>query len=323
MVDLIPTKRYIQKTTTFLTKQKIKYVVAHIHHQSGGIENKFKVAIALTAAFFVVELVGGFMSGSLSLVGDAGHMFRDVFALVFSFSAMRLAKKPATKRKTYGYHRVKIIAALTNGILLLAISGWILWEAYQRISTPEPVKGITMLIVAAIGLAVNLYVMFQLYGSNDLNIRSAFFHVFADMLSSVAVIAAGIWILATGNTIVDPIIGIGIAVFILISAVSVINESLHILLQFTPKHIDIDKVVEEIKKIKNVRGVHDVHIWSLASDINMADAHVHVKEVNWCEFEKIKREIKKIMEIKFDIKHVTLEFECDGCLKKCRLEGLH
>jgi len=166
---------------------------------NNNVEKSLKIAIILTSIFFVVEIIGGLISGSLSLLGDAVHMFRDVFALLISLSAINLAKKLPSRTKTFGYHRVEIFASFLNGILLLVVSGWIFWEAYQRFFTPEPIESITMFVVALIGLLVNLYVASKLHGSHDLNVKSAFVHVLTDTLSSIAVIFASIWIFFTNQ----------------------------------------------------------------------------------------------------------------------------
>jgi len=205
--------------------------------KNNTIKKSLKIAIVLTFVFFVVEVIGALISGSLSLLGDAGHMFRDVFALFISLSAVNIAEKLPTKTKTFGYHRIEIFAAFVNGILLIGISGWIFWEAYQRFFAPKPIESATMFIVALIGLLVNLYVAFKLRGSHDINVKSAFLHVFTDTLSSVAVIFASIWIFFTNQTIIDPILGTGIAIFILFSAFTIMEDSIHILLEFTPKNI--------------------------------------------------------------------------------------
>ncbi len=287
-----------------------------------NIERTLKIAIALTAALFSVELIGSFASGSLSLLGDAGHMLRDVFALVVSLSAIIIARKLPTKEKTFGYHRVEILAALLNGILLIVISGWIFWEAYLRFFTPTPVQSLTMLLAASAGLLVNIIVAFSLHGSHDLNVRSAFFHVLTDLLSSIAVVSAAVWIFFTGQTIVDPILGTGIAVLVLVSAFSIIRDSIHILLGFAPKDVDFNEVIGDIESVKGVDSVNNVHLWSLCSNINIIDAHILTKEPDMSKIEGMKAEIKSRLE-KYKIRHATLEFECEVCkeCKECKKNG--
>jgi cobalt-zinc-cadmium efflux system protein len=275
-------------------------------------EKSLIVAIILTFTFFVVEVIGGFLSGSLSLLGDAGHMFRDVFALLLSLSAVKIAKKLPTKTKTFGYHRLEIFAAFLNGLMLIGISCWIFWEAYHRFVAPKPVRSIAMFIVAFIGLLVNLYIARRLHGNQDLNIKSAFLHVLTDTISSAAVIFASIWIFFTRQTIIDPIMSVGIAFFVLISALPIIKDTMRILLEFTPKDIDLDEVIADIEKVNGVEGVHNVHLWSLCSNVNIIDAHIFAKETDMLKIEEMKHEIKRKLE-KYNIKHATLEFECEEC----------
>jgi cobalt-zinc-cadmium efflux system protein len=275
-------------------------------------EKSLIIAIILTSTFFIVEVIGGFLSGSLSLLGDAGHMFRDVFALLLSLSAVKIAKKLPTKTKTFGYHRLEIFAAFLNGLMLIGISCWIFWEAYHRFVAPKPVRSITMFIVALIGLLVNLYIARRLHGNQDLNIKSAFLHVLTDTISSAAVIFASIWIFFTRQIIIDPIMSVGIAFFVLISALPIIKDTMRILLEFTPKDIDLEEVIADIEKVNGVEGVHNVHLWSLCSNVNIIDAHIFAKENDMFKIEEMKHEIKRRLE-KYNIKHATLEFECEEC----------
>lgn len=289
--------------------------------ENSDIEKSLKIAITLTFIFFIIEVIGGLISGSLSLLGDAGHMLRDVFSLFISLSAINVAKRLPTKTRTFGYHRVEIFAAFLNGILLIGISGWIVWEAYQRFFNPHPIEGATMFFVALIGLLVNLYVTFKLHGSHDLNIQSAFLHVLTDTFSSIAVIFASVWILLTNQTIIDPILSIAIAVFILFSAFMIMRDSVRILLEFTPKDIDLDDVIKDLYGVNGVQGVHDVHLWSLCSNINVLDAHIFTPECDVHKIEKMKKEIKAKLE-KYNIKHATLEFECEECGENDKIRKL-
>ncbi len=279
---------------------------------SGNIEKGLKFAIVLTFVFFVVEIIGGFMSSSLSLLGDAGHMLRDVFALMLSLGAVGLARKLPSKTKTFGYHRIEVFAAFINGIFLIIISFWIFIEAFQRYFDPEPIESGIMFIVAVIGLIVNIIIAFSLHGSDDLNVRSAFIHVLTDLISSVGVIIASVWIYFTGQTIVDPIVGFAIAIFILVSSIKIIRESVHILLEFTPPGIDFDDVVKDIQSVKGVEDVNNVHLWSLCSHINVVDAHVLTNASDLHEVEQISKDIKAKLQ-KYNVKHATLEFECEAC----------
>jgi cobalt-zinc-cadmium efflux system protein len=276
-----------------------------------------KIALFITIVFFLVEIAGGLLSGSLALLSDAGHMFSDVLSLVLSLGAMTLALQVPTKERTYGYHRGEIFAAFINSILLIGVSAGILGEAWQRVVNPAPVQGGLMFIVACIGLVANLAVVFLLHGSHNLNVRSAFLHVAGDAISSVAVIAAAVWITFTGQVIADPVLSAIIAILIVISAVRILRETIIILLQFTPQSVDFDEVIADMTSVKGVGGVHHVHLWSLCSDINVLDAHVYSCERDVEKIEQMKREIKERLK-KYRILHSTLEFECEEC-KDCTL----
>ena len=285
------------------------------HETVGDYRKSMKIALIITVVFLFVEIAGGLLSGSLALLSDAGHMFSDVFSLLLSLGAMTLALQLPTKERTYGYHRGEIFAAFINSLLLIGVSAGILWEAYQRTINPAPVQGGLMLMVACIGLGANLWVIFLLHGSHNLNVRSAFLHVVGDTISSVAVIVAAVWIALTGQVMIDPVLSAFIAVLIVISAVRLLRETVTILLQFTPQSVDFDAVVADMTSVSGVEGVHHVHIWSLCSDINVLDAHVYSCERDVEKIEQMKQEIKERLK-KYRILHSTLEFECDEC-KDC------
>jgi cobalt-zinc-cadmium efflux system protein len=284
-------------------------------------DESLKLAIALTFLFFLVELAGGIYAGSLALVSDAGHMLRDVLALALSLGAITIARQLPSKGKTFGYHRVEIFAAFINGLLLVAISVLIFWEAYQRFLDPQPVRSTVMITIALLGLFVNLFIAMRLHGSHDVNIQSAFLHVLGDTLSSVAVVAAGIWIFFTGQTIVDPLLSGIIAVIILLSSIAILRETVFILLQYAPKDVSFDEVIRDIESVEGVEGVHNVHLWSLCSHINVLDAHIYSCRHSMEEIEVIKQEIKKRLG-KYQIMHSTLEFECEECRECAVVSGI-
>ncbi len=280
-------------------------------------KRSLKLAIVLTAVIFCAEVIGGLVSGSLALLGDAAHMLQDVVALLLSLGAIIIAGRLPSPSRTFGYHRVEIGAAVANGILLIGVSVMIVFEALVRFSHPRPVDSTVMFGIAVIGLFANLAAMYVLHGSHDLNIRSAFLHVLGDTLSSVAVIAAAIWIAFTGQTFVDPLLSIAIAVLILVSSFSLLREAFRILLQFAPRDVDTEEVIREIESVAGVDGVHNVHLWSLCSNINVLDVHVYSCETDLHKLEAIKQEIKHRLE-KYRIRHSTLEFECCEC-GDCRI----
>jgi len=286
----------------------------HSHDQAHdhAHQKPLKLAIVFTSLIFVAEVIGGILSGSLSLLGDAAHMLQDAVALFLSLGAMIVAERLPTPTKTFGYHRVEIAAAVINGLLLIGVSGIIIWEAIDRFSHPQAINSSVMLAVALIGLLANLASAYFLHGSHDLNVKSAFLHVLGDTLSSVAVIAAGIWIALTGQTVVDPLLGIIIAVVILVSSFSILRDAFRILLQFSPKDVAVADVIAAMESVPGVSGVHNVHLWTLCSNINVLDAHVYCCESDPEVQETIKAEIRHRLEA-FRIGHSTLEFECREC----------
>jgi cobalt-zinc-cadmium efflux system protein len=293
---------------------------AEHEHASGGLAGRkdyapaLRIGLIVTLLVFVIEVAGGFISGSLSLLSDAGHMFIDASSLLLALAAIRAAQSLPTRRRSYGLHRAGIMAAFINGLLLVGVSGVILYEAWQRFLSPEPIESTVMLAVALAGLAANLLIAYYLHGSHDLNVRSAFLHVAGDALSSVAVVVAALWIMATGQTLADPLLSAGIAVVILVTAAGVLRESTEVLFQFTPRDLNLDEVIGEISSVPGVKGVHDLHIWSLSSSIRVMDAHIYSCETDAWKNETIKREIKHRLE-KFRIFHSTLEFECEECVQ--------
>lgn len=268
-----------------------------------------KISIALTIVFFVIEIYGVYLSGSLALLSDATHMLRDVFAMVLSLAAIRLSCSLPTPESTYGFHRLEILAAFINGVMLILLSIFIFIEAFHRLYEPAPISGGIMLVVAILGLIVNLVVIKILYRSHDdLNIRSALLHVLADTLASFGVIGGAVWIFYTGQTIVDPIISIIIGIIVVISAIPLIRDSLLIMLQYTPKGIDINEVISEIESVEGVRSIHHVHLWALCSKINIFDAHILIDDGDKRTIQRIKSDIREKLE-KYNVRHSTLEID--------------
>jgi cobalt-zinc-cadmium efflux system protein len=274
-----------------------------------------KIALTLVVVIMVLEFVGGILSNSLALIGDAGHMLVDTLALSLSLFAMRIAQRPATSRKTYGYRRAEIMAALTNGSILVLLSAFIFYEAYQRLFNPPQVDIPPMLSIAAIGLIANLAGMLLLRRARraNLNIRAAFWHIFGDTISSVGVIIAGIIILFTGWYIADPAIAVVIGGIILWGAVQIIRESSDILLESVPKHIQVDKVIESIKSTPGVQDVHDIHIWTITSGLYALSAHLLIDDQKISRSAEILESVNRHLAQRFDIKHTTLQLECENC----------
>jgi cobalt-zinc-cadmium efflux system protein len=276
-----------------------------------------KIAIGVTFGILLLEVVGGFISGSLSLLSDAGHMLVDGLSLSISLGAITIARHLPSKERTFGFHRVEVLAALVNGVILFFLSVVILYEAYFRFLEPKPVNSEVMLVVAAIGLAANMVIAYGLTGSHDLNIQGAFLHVIGDALSSFAVVGGAIVITLTGYLAIDPLLSAILVGVILFSTYRLARESVAILLQFTPRDVDFDVLVRDIESVKGVDGVHNVHVWALCSHVNVLDAHIYSCEQDVARRDTIKKEVKKHLE-KFNIRHSTLEFECEEC-RDCRL----
>jgi cobalt-zinc-cadmium efflux system protein len=274
---------------------------------------KLKLAIVLTSVILFVEIIGGILSNSLALLTDAAHVFMDALALGLAFSAIRVACRPLDEKATFGYHRAEIFAALINAVLLVIVVIFILQEAYDRLVSQPEVRTTEMLIVATIGLVVNLFVTLNLRGHHDLNMRGAYLHVLGDTLSSFAVIAGGIIIILTGNHIVDPILSIVIACVIIFGSIRLLRESVDILMERVPKHIDIDELTQEILKIKGVQSIHDLHVWSICSNVHALNAHILVDSMSVRETEKITKKINWLLREKWRIVHTTLQCECDDC----------
>jgi cobalt-zinc-cadmium efflux system protein len=294
----------------------------HDHGQgAGGDEHgsaaaSLRAAIIITLLFFGVEVAGGYLSDSLSLISDAVHMLGDLFALLLSLAAVLLARQLPTRARTYGYHRAEVLAAFVNGLVLVAVTAGILVAAYDRFRSPPEIEAPIMLGVAAIGLVANLVVITRLHGHGGLGVRSALLHVVGDTLSSAAVVGAGLLIFFTGYDIIDPVLSVLIALLILASAARLLRETTAILLQFTPKGLDLGTVVAAMEETDGVDGVHDVHVWTLSTDLYILDGHVSTSAATMQEVEAIKVALKNRLR-RLGIDHVTLEFEsvpCEGCV---------
>ena len=277
-------------------------------HDRGEITRRLVWVLAITATFTVAEIVGGILSNSLALLADAGHMFSDVAALGLSVFAIRLARRPPTQRRTYGYARFEILAALVNGATLLVVAGLIVVEAWERVREPVSIDGVVMLSVAGLGLMVNLVAAFVLHAHahDNLNVRGAYLHVLGDLLGSVGAIAAGVIVLATGWTLADPIISVLIAMLILFSAWNLVREATDVLLESVPGHLVLAEIVRELESIEGLGEVHDVHVWTLTSGFVALSAHGVIDDP--AEHTRILAEVRDRM-ARFGIEHVTFQIE--------------
>jgi cobalt-zinc-cadmium efflux system protein len=289
--------------------------VTHHHHAHSGIERRFLLSIALTGLIFLAELVGGLLTRSLALLSDAAHVFLDVFALGLSYVAIRLASLPPNDRHTYGYHRMRVLAALANGATLLLVAFEIFREAIRRFSKPEPILAGPMLIVAVIGLVVNLIVAYVLQGHShdDLNTRSAFLHVLGDALASVGVIVAGLVIVLTGWTLIDPLISMLIGIIILVGSGNVLRQSVHILAEGVPQGLTATAVAEAMHQLDGVSEVHDLHVWTVSPGYVSLSAHVVLEDQSLSEAQTIMEDLERALVEQFGIEHTTIQFECQSC----------
>ena len=299
-------------------------------HINPALQKRFILAIILTSLILVAEVAGGIISGSLALLSDAAHVFMDIFALALSFFAMRLAARPPDDRHSYGWHRAEVMAALINGssLVIMAIGIWV--EAFKRFRNPVEIRSTEMLIIAVIGLVVNLVVASILGGHTalehdqeghqsghetrqNLNLRSAFLHVLGDAISSVGVIVAAILIGFTGANWLDPLISVMIGVIIVISAWRVLRSSLHILLEGVPEGLSVSKINESLLSVAAVSSIHDLHIWNLSSDSVALSAHITLDQTEQQNPEITLAKIKEVLDREFDIQHTTIQFEKTPC----------
>ena len=293
-----------------------------IHHPKqsdkrayASTQNSMLIVLLITSLVMITEVFGGLLANSLALLSDAGHMLTDILALGLSIIAMRFAQKPPTTSKTFGFYRLEILAAFFNGILLLFISFYIFYEAYQRLVHPEEIKGLFMLVVAAIGLLANGVgiVILRKSALRNLNVKSAFFHVVGDTISSGGVIAGGLVILYTGWYIVDSLLGVFIGLLILRGAYSLVRESVDIFLEATPKDINVEKMLSDLHKIEGVKDIHHLHLWTITSGIYAMSAHVLIKDLLVSRSAQILRQIETLLTNKYNMEHTTIQFESESC----------
>jgi len=290
-------------------------------HASHAGSRGLKGALILTTIFLVAEVVGGLMANSLTLLADAGHMFTDAGALAFSLFVAWLARQPATSRKTYGYLRWEILAALLNGAVLLAVSAGIVWEAILRLRAPEPVGTGLMLGVGAAGLLVNALSARLLHAgsAHSLNVRAAYLHVLSDLLGSGAAVAAALVIRYGGVAIADPIASIVVTLLIVRSSWGLVRESVDVLLEATPAHIDLERVHGALQTVSGVESVHDLHVWTLTSGVVAMSAHALVPDpaAHQATLEAMTRAVAAL-----GIHHVTIQLE-GRTLEECEPEHAH
>ncbi len=292
----------------------------HDHDHHHGSQRSLLLSLAMVAGFMVVEAVGGWLTNSLALLSDAGHMLTDAGALAFSLMALKIGERPPSLTKTFGYRRLEILAALFNGLALWAIVGVILHEAYHRLHNPPEVKAVGMIAVAAVGLVVNLISIRLLHAHKDenINVRGAFLHVLADSLGSVGAVTAGLVIMSTGWRLVDPLISLAICLLILWSSWGIVRDAVHILLLGVPGHIDLPEVEEMILSRPGVCCLYDLHIWSIASGQEAISAHV-VVPAGFARQKELLEEIVEGLHSRFGVAHSTIQIEESHRIKDKRV----
>lgn len=287
---------------------------SHTHSHSHGHNNNsynLLIVLILTGIYMITEFAGGLYTNSLALTADAGHMLCDFAALSLSYFAMWLAKQPAPPEKTYGYFRVEIFAAFINGIALVVIALFIIFDACTRLVSPPEIKSGTMLIIAVGGLIINIIGVFLLHqeSKENLNIKGAFIHIIGDLLGSVGAIIAGTLIFKWHLYLADPIISIVIAALILFSSLKLANSAIQVLLEASPSHINIEEIKTAILELKDVIGVHDLHVWSI--DSNKISLSVHIVS-EFIDNKTVLCEVNNLLKEKFNISHSTIQIEPKG-----------
>jgi len=270
-------------------------------------QTNLRRVLLITGLFMLVEVVGGLFTGSLALLADAGHMLTDVAALGLSVFAMWMAARPSTPEKSYGYHRAEILAAVTNAVVLLLLAIWILYEAYRRVFEPPHVLGVPMLLIGCVGLAVNVASMKLLAdeSASSLNVRSAYLEVLSDAISSVGVILGGGIIWLTGWFLIDPFLSAGISVFIVWRTWALLTQAVHVLMEGVPTHLDAKEVGQAMASVPGVKGIHDLHIWTITSGLDALSAHVVVPVGE--DRDAVLGRLQTLLRDRWKIDHATLQ----------------
>ena len=288
--------------------------------ENQSVNRRLVLSFCVTLGFVVVEATAGLFSRSLALLTDAAHNLTDVLALALSWWALRLATKPADTRRTFGHHRAGILVALLNSTTLAVIAVGIFYEAYRRfLSTPQVEAGL-MSLVAALAVVVNLVtaLLVRRGSENDLNLRSAFVHLMGDVFSTIGALVAGIIIYFTHMNWIDPLVSVLIGLMILYNAWGIVRESINILMEGMPGDIDVEKMLEDMKSVQGVFGVHDLHIWSINQAMRSLSAHIVTKDIHISQGGNIQTELCDLLEEKYRIAHATLQLECAGCNPTCQ-----
>lgn len=300
---------------------------AHLEDTARQTATRLGLSLALTACLVIVEVGAGLFSNSLALLTDAAHNFTDVIALGLSWFAVRLATRPSTAARTYGYHRAGILVALINSTTLVVISLGIFYEAYQRFLSPPEVKSGVLIVVGLVALVVNLVtaLLVRQGSQHDLNLRSAYLHLMGDVLSTLGAVLAGVIIFFTDWNWLDPLVSVFIGVLILWNAWGILRETVDILLESTPHDVDMDAMINDMAQVKGVLGVHDLHVWSITQSMRTMSAHILTDDISIRDGADIQSRLNEILSGRYNITHATLQLECVGCQPDlfCDMNGIN
>jgi cobalt-zinc-cadmium efflux system protein len=288
----------------------------HFNELTKQTVRRLALSLSITLLFVFVEIAAGVFANSLALLTDAAHNFTDVLALGLSWWALRLTSQPANQEKTYGYHRAGILAALANSTTLVVIALGIFYEAYLRFINPPQVQADVLIGVGAVGVVINVVtaLLVRRGAEHDLNIRATFIHLMGDVMSTVGAVIAGVIISFTNWNWMDPLISVLIGILILWSAWSIVRESVDILMESTPTDIDVDAMVRDISAVEGVRGVHDLHVWSITRGMRTLSAHLVTDDLPISEATSIQTSVNEVLYHNYNINHATLQLECNDCM---------
>jgi cobalt-zinc-cadmium efflux system protein len=292
-----------------------KHSHTHFNDIKGQITRRMAIALAITLAFVFVEIAAGLYSNSLALLTDAAHNFTDALALALSWWALRLTSQPANPKRTYGYHRAGILVALVNSTTLALIAIGIFYEAYHRFVNPPEVGADVLISVGSLAVVINVVtaLMVRRGAENDLNIRAAFLHLMGDVLSTAGAVGAGVLIRFTGWNRLDPLVSVLIGFLILWNAWGIIREAINILMESTPTDIDMEQMVTDIQAVEGVRGVHDLHVWSITGSMRTLSAHLVTDDMSISEGANVQSQVNELLYQNYGVAHATLQLECEGC----------
>ena len=298
--------------------------MSHGHHHTEPNKKNLLISVLLNATITIAEFIGGLLSNSLALLSDAVHNLSDTLAIIISYIAMIIGKKDSTTKNTFGYKRIEILAALFNAVVLIVISVYLFYEAYQRFLNPEPIKSTLMFIVAIIGFLGNIISVLLLHrdSSHNLNIRAAYLHLIGDTLSSVGVIIGSILIYYRNITWIDPVLTILIGLVIIKATWGIIKETIEILMQASPAGLDLIEIRKELEKHAEINNIHHIHSWRLSDNIIHFQCHADLqKDVKISEADKIRNELESILHEKFHIDHITIQMEMNTCNQKTTINN--